>query len=176
MSEFKLTINDTKTGKSYNKVLDTDIFKRKKLRDKIAGDALGLKGYELEIRGGSDTSGFPMRENIEGVSKKKALLTGGVGVTIRRKGARIRKTVRGNEISLNIAQINLKIVKYGSKKIEDIFGAKSEETEEKKEVKKEVVKEEKPKEEKKEEPLKEKSKVEEKKEEKVEEKSEEEKK
>lgn len=127
MPEFKITISDPKTGKSYNKVLDTDIFKRKKIREKVLGDALGLKGYELEITGGSDTSGFAMRYDIEGTAKKKALLTGGVGVTIPRKGSRIRKTVRGHEISLETAQVNLKIVKYGSKTVEEIFGTKKEE-------------------------------------------------
>ena len=127
MPEFKITISDPKTVKSYNKVLDTDIFKRKKLHEKILGDALGLKEYELEITGGSDTSGFAMRHDIEGTSKKKALLTGGTGVTIPRKGARIRKTVRGNEISLETAQVNLKIVKHGSKPVEELLGIKKEE-------------------------------------------------
>lgn len=136
MPEFKITINDPKTGKSYNKVLDTDAFKNKKIHDKISGDALGLKGYELEITGGSDTSGFPMRSDLEGPGRRKALLTGGVGVKIPRKGARIRKSIRGNLVSLDIAQVNLKIVKEGSKKIAELFGAKEEKAEEKKEEKK----------------------------------------
>lgn len=143
MPEFKITISDPKTGKSYNKVIDTDIFKRKNLHEKISGDPLGLKDYELEITGGSDTSGFPMRPGMERAAKRSALLTGGIGVNIPRKGARIRKTVRGQEISLDTAQINLKIIKYGSKKLEEIFGVKEESKEEKKEKEK---KEEKPKE------------------------------
>jgi len=130
MPEFKITISDPKTGKSYNKVIDTDIFKRKKIKEKVTGDALGLKDYELEITGGSDTSGFAMRSDIEGTSKRKALLTGGVGVTILRRGSRIRKTVRGHEISLETAQVNLKIIKYGSKPVEEIFGTKKEEKKE----------------------------------------------
>ena len=130
MSEFKLTINDCKTGKSYNKIVETDIFKGKKIREKISGDSFGLKGYELEIRGGSDKSGFPMRPDMAGKLKKKALLSGGVGVTIPRKGARIRKTVKGNEISNDTVQINLKIIKYGAKKIDELLGAKEESKEE----------------------------------------------
>lgn len=133
MSEFKLTINDPKTGKSYNKVVTTDIFKRKKLHETVSGETIGLNGYELEVTGGSDTSGFPMRSNFEGIAKRKALLKGGVGVIIPREGARIRKTIRGNELSLNITQINLKITKYGPKKLEEIFGVKEEVKEEKKE-------------------------------------------
>jgi len=165
MPEFKITINDPKTGKSYNKALDTNIFKRKKIHDKIPGDELGLKGYELEISGGSDTAGFPMRKDLSGTAKKKLLLTGGVGVKIKRRGARIRKTIRGNEIGLHTAQINLKIIKYGSKKLEDALGS----AEKKEEAPKEEAKpEEKPKEKKAEDKPKE-----EKKEEKVEEKKEE---
>ena len=133
MPEFKITISDPKTGKSYNKVMDTEIFKRKKIKEKLPGDSLGLKGYELEITGGSDTSGFPMRQDLEGVSKRKALLTGGVGVNIERNGAKIRKTVRGSEISLETAQVNLKIVKHGPKSVEESLGiAKEEKAEEKK--------------------------------------------
>jgi hypothetical protein len=37
------------------------------------------------------------------------------------KGLRLRKTVRGNTISNDIIQINLKITKEGSKKLSDIF-------------------------------------------------------
>jgi len=178
MAEFKVTINDPKTGKSYNKVLETNVFKGKKLHSKVSGDSIGLKGYELEITGGSDTSGFPMRADIQGSTKKRPMLTGGIGVTIPRKGARIRKTVRGNEISLETAQVNLKIIKYGAKKVEDLFGAPKEKAkkgeapkeaksdEKPKEEKKEEVKEEKPKEEKKEEAPKEEKKEEAKKEEK----------
>ena len=108
MAEIKITISDPKTGKSYNKVLDTDMFKGKKVRDKVSGDELGLTGYELEIRGGSDKSGFPIRPDLAGTAKKKVLATSGVGVTIKRKGSKVRKTLRGNEISLDTAQVNLK--------------------------------------------------------------------
>ena len=163
MSEFKLTINDCKTGKSYNKIVETDIFKGKKIREKISGDSLGLKGYELEIRGGSDKSGFPMRPDMAGQLKKKALLSGGVGVTIPREGARIRKTVRGNEISRDTVQINLKIIKYGAKKIDELLGTKEESKEETAGKKpEEVKKEEKKVKVKKEEVKKEEKKVEEK--------------
>ena len=39
-----------------------------KIMEKIDGNTLGLSGYELQITGGSDKSGFPMRRDIEGVS------------------------------------------------------------------------------------------------------------
>ncbi len=129
MAELKITINDPKTGKSYNKVMETMEFKGKKVFDKISGDFLGLKGYELEIKGGSDKSGFPIRPNVEGQAKRRGLFTGGVGVTVKRKGQKIRKTVRGNQLGPEIVQVNLKIIKYGAKKVEEILGEVKEDSE-----------------------------------------------
>ncbi len=131
-------------GKSYNKIItdnDFNIFRGKKVNDKVIGLS-DLKGYEFLITGGSDKSGFPIRKDIEGTLRRKALLSKGPGVHIKRKGMRIRKSVRGNTISDDIAQINLKVVKEGERKIEEIFGVK-EEKEEKKEKPKEEVKKEK---------------------------------
>ncbi|MCG2719035.1 MAG: 30S ribosomal protein S6e [Nanoarchaeota archaeon] len=164
MVEIKLTINDPKTGKSYNKVLDTDMFKGKKVLDKIPGDELGLKDYELEIRGGSDKTGCPIRPDLKGKDRKKLLVKGGVGVTIKRKGIKVRKSLRGNELSIATAQVNLKIIKHGSKKVEDLLGAPKEAAAEgeapKAEAHKEEAKPEAPKEEKKEEAPKEEKKEE----------------
>lgn len=126
MTEFKLTINDPKTGKGYNKTIDTTMFKNKKIGDTIEGEGLGLKGYQLEITGGSDNSGFPMRKDLEGLAKKKALLTSGTGIRLK-KGTRTRKTIRGSQISLSTVQINMKVKTYGTKSLEETFGAKKEE-------------------------------------------------
>jgi len=78
----------------------------------------------------------------------------GVGIRKNRRGRKVRKTVAGNTIYTKTAQINLKILKHGSKPL----------AEEKKEEKKEEGKEEKKADEKKEKPG-EKKKSEEKKEE-----------
>ena len=99
--------------KSYNKTLtDTEfnIFRGKKVGDKI-NNLQGFKNYEFLITGGSDRSGFPMRRDIEGT---------------------LRKNIRGNTISDDIAQINLKVLKEGDKKIEELFGKTEEAKEEKK--------------------------------------------
>jgi small subunit ribosomal protein S6e len=127
MPEFKLNINDPKTGKSYSKVFDTETLENKKIKDKIQGNPFGLDGYELEITGGSDKSGFPMRHDLNISGRKKILLSKGPGVKIKRKGLRTRKTVMGNIITNTIKQINLKITTHGTKKIEDIFEAQKEE-------------------------------------------------
>ena len=89
-------------------------FLGKKIKDKVPASVVGvetLKGLWLEIRGGSDESGFPMRPDIPGPVKKRALLSGPPGFWPREKGERRRKTVRGNTISEDIVQINTKLVK-----------------------------------------------------------------
>ncbi len=81
-----------------------------KIGDTFDGALVGLPGYRLKIRGGSDNSGFPMLPSIPGPVKKKALLSGPPGFHPREKGERRRKTVRGNTISHDIVQINTVIV------------------------------------------------------------------
>jgi len=89
-------------------------FLGKRIKDLVPAGVLGiktLKGLFLMIRGGSDDSGFPMRPDISGPVKKRALLSGPPGFHPREKGERRRKTVRGNTISEDIVQINTKLVK-----------------------------------------------------------------
>jgi len=130
---FKLVVSDPKTRKTYQKEVpqkESGLLNRK-IGDKVKGDFLGLSGYELEITGGSDKQGFPMRPDIQGIARKRALLTGGPGFHPKRRGERRRKSVRGNTISPEIVQVNTKIVKYGTKKLEQIFGKKEKKPEEK---------------------------------------------
>ena len=132
MADHRFIINDVKTGKSYQKALNTNEVANKKLGNKLKGEFLGLDGYELEITGGSDAAGFPLRKDIEGTGRKKGLFSKGVGMKkVEKKGIRKRKTVCGNTITDNTIQINLKVLKYGTKKLEEIF-PKKEETQEKK--------------------------------------------
>jgi len=161
MASFKLCIG-AKTGKCYQKeVKDAEAqpFIGLNVGDKISGDAFGMNGYEFQITGGSDYCGFPMRHGIMGL-RKKIYSYGGVGFPNLKKGEKTRKTVCGHKIHDKITQINLKILKEGAKKIEELVpaGEKKEGAEEApKEKKKEA-----PKEEKKEAPKKEEKKAEEK--------------
>ncbi|MDD5178432.1 MAG: S6e family ribosomal protein [Candidatus Nanoarchaeia archaeon] len=134
---FKITISDPKTGKSYKKELETEAFKGKIIGNKVKGDELGFKDYELEITGASDTSGFPSLRNLPGAGRKEVLLSKGAGVKIKRAGLKLRKTVVGNQISLKTSQVNLKITKHGSESIEKILGIepKKEEAKEQNEAK-----------------------------------------
>ena len=148
MAEFKLVINDVKKGRSYQKVVtgvESDVFKGLKIGSKLKGDSFGLKGYELEVRGGSDSAGFPMRFDVDGILRRKPYVSRGPGVRGLKKGEKTRKTMAGNTLTENIKQINLKVIMYGSKSIEEIFGVKTEEA--KVEAPKEEAKVEAPKEE-----------------------------
>src|SRR3989344_3550444 len=106
MVDVKLCIGNK--GKSCNIVQDIENFKGKKIHDKISGEAMGLSGYELEITGGSDKAGFPLRFDVSGVLRKKILIVTGVGTRNKDKGKKVRKTVASNKLNDYTAQINLK--------------------------------------------------------------------
>ena len=117
----KLVISDPETGRSVTIGVDDVKFRsliEVKIGEVVKGDPFGLVGYELQVTGGSDRDGFPMRSEIEGSGRKKVLLSSGPGFKPRKKGERRRKLVRGNTISDDIYQVNMKVVKKGAK---DIF-------------------------------------------------------
>ena len=135
MVDLRIVISDPKTGKSVQRIVKEENVKQfhgLRLGDKVQGERLELSGYEFTLTGGSDDSGFPMRKDVQGTAKKQ-ILTIGPTVGIKRKlgsGQRIRKTVSGNTVGAQTAQLNLKIEKKGS---EDIFPKPAEAAEEKKE-------------------------------------------
>jgi small subunit ribosomal protein S6e len=128
MANFKIVISDPKAKKAYQKEVDQGAsgLMGKKLGDKFSGNHLGLAGYELEVTGGSDKEGFPMRRDVEGPGRKKILLSHGPGFHPKSRGRRKRKSIRGNSISPAISQINLKVVTYGAKSVEESLGVKKE--------------------------------------------------
>ena len=147
---FKINISE-KSGKTHKLETESEELVGKELHDKIDGKILlpELEGYELEITGASDGAGFTALEGVEGVGLKKVLLTYGKAMHKRPKregkkevsnpkpkGLRMRKTVRGQVISPEIVQINLKVLKEGAKKLEEVFGNKEAIPEEKAEEKK----------------------------------------
>ena len=122
MADLRLVMNDTRTGKSYQKVIpeaESSLFRGKKIKEIIQGDSFGLKGYEFQITGGSDIAGFPMRYDVEGQARKRPVLMSGAG--IRSKDVKLRKTVAGNTVSQIITQINMKVTKQGAKSLEELF-------------------------------------------------------
>lgn len=116
-----LVINDSKTGKSYQKVLETEAFLGKKIGDVVPGEYAGLEGYELQIRGGSDIAGFPLRKDVEGTGRKRGLFSYSVGMRERGSGLRRRKTVCGNTITATTVQVNLRIANYGKDPVDALL-------------------------------------------------------
>lgn len=128
-----VVISDPKTGKAYpKKVDDESAFFDKKIGDKVGLDSIGLADYEAVITGGSDSGGFPMKKYFLGTRRNKNFVTKN-----KKEGLRIKVTERGNTIAKDIAQVNLKITKYGGKKIDEIIVV--EKKEKKKSAKEELV-------------------------------------
>ncbi len=132
---FKINLS-SKDGKTFKLEAEAPALIDKKLGEKVSGKDVSedLDGYELEIKGASDKSGFTALESVEGIARKKVLLSYEKGMKKRPKyegkkkrsdtkprGLRLRKTVRGNTISEEISQINFKVLKEGKKKLSEIF-------------------------------------------------------
>jgi len=113
MVDFKIVISDPSTGKTYQKEVKDDDARKfigLKIGDKLKGDFLELGNVELEVTGGSDYCGFPMRKDVLGVGRKRILAVGGVGIRNKEKGIKKRKTVCGNTIHAKISQINVRVL------------------------------------------------------------------
>ncbi|WP_336327077.1 30S ribosomal protein S6e [Halovenus sp. HT40] len=124
MAEFTVAVSDPETGHTYQvDVSDQDAnrFIGRELGEEVDGSAVGLDGFTLELTGGSDDAGRPMRDDVKGESLKAILLTGGTGFNPEKDGERKRVTVRGREVSDATRQINAKIVEQGSGDVEELL-------------------------------------------------------
>ena len=129
-------INISHKGKTFKLETESETIVGKKISETIKGEDISsdLKGYELEITGHSDNSGHPGFKGNEGTAYTRKVLTYGVGMHDRRKGVRLRRLQRGEEISLKTVQINTKVLKEGEKKFNELLSPTStKEAEEKKE-------------------------------------------
>ena len=119
--EIKIVINDPKTGKSFNKSLDSekaDQLFGKKINEEFDLSFVGLDGYVGIITGGSYMTGMPMSKNLDGAGLRKVLIGKGLG---NRQDIRRRKSIAGNTIGQFTSHINIKISKYGEKSLEQLF-------------------------------------------------------
>ena len=128
-------INISNKGKTYKVETEDEFLVGKNIGENFEGDQLddNLKGYVLEITGTSDLSGIPGFKGLTGPGYHRRLLKYGKGMKDRRKGIRLRKTQRGEEISLKTNQINAIVKKEGSTKFDKLV-AKEEVKEEKTET------------------------------------------
>ncbi len=133
---FKIVISDPKTRRAWQIEKEVPSLISLKIRDNFDGSVLGLNGFTLQITGGSDKDGFPLRADLPGSGRKKVLLSSGPGYRPLKKGIQRRKYIRGNTISSEIVQVNCKVVS-GEGDVAKILGIpEKEKAEEKKEEKK----------------------------------------
>ncbi len=135
-------INVSHNGKTFKVEAENEGLVGHSINDKINGKEFSedLEGYELLITGTSDKSGFMGSAEIDGPNLHKVLLGYGKGmkkkpkgegkVNRKPKGLRLRKTVRGKEISPFTVQINTKVLTEGKKKFDSLFEAPIEEKKE----------------------------------------------
>jgi small subunit ribosomal protein S6e len=122
--EFKANISDPKSGKTFQTMVSghyANSLVGKKIGEEFDGIFVSLPGFKLVLTGGSDKDGFPMRPDLPGQRRKKLLVSKSLGFRPKDNGVRRRKTYRGNIISPDIVQINMKITTHGSKKVEDLI-------------------------------------------------------
>ena len=112
MAKFKVIVSDPQVGTS--KVVELEEaraapFIGRRLGEIIDGSVVELPAHKIQILGGSDKDGVPMRGNVHGGVRRSVVLGGGAGFNPKKSGERRRKTVRGNIITDEIVQLNLKI-------------------------------------------------------------------
>lgn len=136
MVEFVAVVADPKGGKSYQTKVTGHLANSlvgKKIGEEIDGIFVSLPGYKLSITGGTDRSGFPLLPDMPGTRYRRIMLTEGTGFRSRsrhkkkrdkpskERGLRKKKPVRGNTISPETSQVNLKITAHGAKPIAELF-------------------------------------------------------
>ncbi|MCW3995619.1 MAG: 30S ribosomal protein S6e [Candidatus Bathyarchaeota archaeon] len=113
MAKFKVIVSDPQAGTS--KVVELEEARAaaligRRVGETIDGSVVDLPAHKVQVMGGSDKDGVPMRANVHGGVRRSVVLSGGAGFNPKNKGERKRKTVRGNVITDEIVQLNMKIV------------------------------------------------------------------
>jgi small subunit ribosomal protein S6e len=126
MPSFNVVVGDPESGLAHQLEVDgqdANRFVGKQIGDEVDGGAVGLDGYTLEITGGSDDAGRPMRSDVVGPNLKAVLMKeDGVGYNQSRGGERKRVTVRGSEVSDAVVQINATVAEAGDESVESLLG------------------------------------------------------
>jgi len=107
LATFKLAISDSRGCSATRELKDAEANQLvgAAIGAELDGAAVGLAG-KIRVTGGSDKSGVPMRGDVHGGSRKYVLLSRGVGLPHAPRGRRVRKLVRGREITEEVFQVN----------------------------------------------------------------------
>jgi small subunit ribosomal protein S6e len=129
MAEFTVAVADPESGQTHQIGVDgqdANRFIGKDIGEEVDGGSVGLDGYTLEVTGGSDDAGRPMRGDVRGPDLNSILTDGGVGFNPERDGERKRITVRGREVSDATAQINATVVGRGDESVAGLLSGDDE--------------------------------------------------
>ena len=133
---FRFDIGDPKSKKTFHLEAEAESLNGMKIGETVKGESIKpeLAGYEFEITGASDKAGFPYKKDVEGTNLKRIMLKKGFCLHKLKKrkknsprkrigkGLKKRRAVRGNTISEDTMQINLKVLKEGKNTIAKILG------------------------------------------------------
>lgn len=122
MATYIVVVADPESGRTRQFEVNDADFGGRSIGDSIDGEEIGLPGYDLEVTGGSDSAGRPMREDVDGPELREVLSAGGTGYHPQRDGERRRITVRGAEIGPETTQLNLVIREHGEDPLDELVG------------------------------------------------------
>ena len=125
----RVVVSNPETGTSYQVESDVNAFTGKAIGDEVDGGVVELDGYTLEITGGSDDTGRPMRGDVEGQGISEILVNSGTGYNPTRDGERRRVSVRGGEVGDATVQLNTRVVEEGAEDIDSVLGEEDEDEE-----------------------------------------------
>lgn len=108
-----LIVSNPETGTSQRVELEDERMSSligRRIGEVIDGTIADLPGHRIQLTGGTDRDGIPMRPDVHGGAKANIILSGGVGYMPKKRGERKRVLVRGNTVSDDTAFLNFKIV------------------------------------------------------------------
>ena len=119
MAKFKIIVSDPESGTS--KVVELEEARAahssaENSAKSLDGAIVDLPAQKVNIMGGSDKDGVPMRGNVHGGVRRAVVLSGGAGFKPKRKAKENAKPSAEASITDEIAQINMKILKASRRK------------------------------------------------------------
>ena len=134
MPTFQVVVGDPDSGDSYQFDVDGQAANRfigRELGEEVDGSAVGLDGYTLKLTGGSDEAGRPMREDVDGPNLTEIMVgEASTGYRPERDGERRRVTVRGNELTEDVVQVNATVSEPGPDPVPVTLGEEESDTDE----------------------------------------------
>ena len=121
MAKFQLIVSDPKSKTSKATTVEgakAQALIGRSIGEEVDGKLLGIGNVKLRITGGTDKDGVPMRFDVQGGARKRAVLTSGVGYKPKQEGERMRKLVRGRVVSEETLQVNSVVVSGVVEKLE----------------------------------------------------------